>query len=215
VNPGCEGGHINNLLEERHSMANVEVVPLQVSFRDIAHSPAIEARVRKHAAKLSRFHQRITACRVVIAAPEREHHKERLYVVRVSIALPGGNIHINRSPRLDLAHADVYVAIRDAFAAAVRRIEDFARRLEGRVKRHEVEPHGIVRRLDPGKGFGFIETATGDEVYFNRKSVLKDAFKRLKPGSKVRFVLAPQVRGASQEASTVRIVGKHNPVEAR
>ena len=44
--------------------------PLEISFRDIDHSPAVETRIRKEAAKLHRFHQRITACRVVVAAPE-------------------------------------------------------------------------------------------------------------------------------------------------
>jgi cold shock CspA family protein len=122
-------------------MANEENFPLQISFRDIPPSPAIEARVRRNAAKLGRFHQRITSCRVVTAAPERQHHKERLYV------------------------------------------------------------------------YGFIESSTGDDVYFNRNSVLDGAFLRLKPGSKVRFVSAPGARGRSPEASTVRIVGKHNLVD--
>ncbi len=194
-------------------MANEENFPLQISFRDIPPSPAIEARVRRNAAKLGRFHQRITSCRVVIAAPERQHHKERLYVVRISIAVPGGTIWINRGRSLNSAHADVYVAIRDGFAAAVRRLEDIVRRHDGRVKRHAAQPHGVVSLLYPEEGYGFIESSTGDEVYFNRNSVLDGAFLRLKPGSKVRFVSAPGARGRSPEASAVRIVGKHNLVD--
>ncbi|HEV3242661.1 MAG TPA: hypothetical protein VGY14_05390 [Methyloceanibacter sp.] len=34
------------------------------------------------------------------------------------------------------AHEDVYVAIRDSFDAAVRQLEDHARRLRGDVKSH-------------------------------------------------------------------------------
>jgi hypothetical protein len=73
----------------------------------------------------------------VISAPERQHHRERLYSVRINLAVPGGTIWINRGNPWERAHADVYVAIRDAFNAAVRRLEDFARRRDGRVKRHQ------------------------------------------------------------------------------
>ena len=125
---------------EHMSMNDAEDFPLQIAFRDIAPSPAIEARIRRSAKKLARFHQRITHCRVVVSAPERGHHRERVYVVRISIASPGGTIWINRGSKLDFAHADVYVAIRDAFDAAVRRLEDFVRRRDGRVKQHAVEP---------------------------------------------------------------------------
>jgi ribosome-associated translation inhibitor RaiA len=114
-----------------------DVFPLQIAFRDIDHSTAVEAEVRAGARKLARFHRHITNCRVVISAPEGQHHRERLYSVRINLAVPGGAIWINRSNPRERAHADVYVAIRDAFNAAVRRLEDFARRRDGRVKRHE------------------------------------------------------------------------------
>jgi len=120
-------------------MENEAGFPLQISFRDIAPSPAIEKRVRTHAAKLGRFHPRITSCRVVVSAPERLHHRERLYLVRISIAVPGGTIWINRGSQPHSAHVDVYVAIRDAFAAAVRRLEDRVRRQDGRVKRRTAD----------------------------------------------------------------------------
>ena len=51
-----------------------------------------------------------------------------------------GTLSIKRGNQLKLAHTDGYVAMRDAFNAAVRRLEDFVRRQEGRVKRHAVEP---------------------------------------------------------------------------
>jgi len=196
-------------------MAKEPEFPLQISFRDIEPSPAIEALVRRNAAKLGRFHQRITSCGVVIAAPAHQHHRERLYLIHINIAAPGGTIWINRDRDLNVAHTDVHVAIRDAFAAAVRRLEDFVRRQNGQLKRHAMEPHGVVSLLHREEGYGFIETAAGDEVYFTRNSVLRGAFRRLRAGSKVRFVTAPRTRGRTQQASTVRIIGKHNLVERR
>jgi cold shock CspA family protein len=186
---------------------------LQIAFRDIEPSPAIEAKVHAAARKLARFHSRITNCRVVVAAPETHHHRERLFVVRINLEVPGGTIWINRGNQLNLAHTDVYVAIRDAFNAAVRRLEDFVRRHESKVKRHEPEPQGVVSMMNYDEGYGFIATQTGDEVYFHRTSVVNDAFKRLKNGAKVRFTLGTRPRGGSLQASTVHIAGKHNPVE--
>jgi cold shock CspA family protein len=194
-------------------MNDSDNIPLQIAFRDIAPSAAIEARIRRSVRKLTQFHPRIVGCRVVVSAPERQHHKERLYVVRISVAVPGGTIWINRGSRLDFAHADVYVAIRDAFNAAARRLEDFVRRRGGRVKQHAVEPQGVVRALNRREGYGFIATPTGDEIYFHKTSVLHDAFNRLKAGSKVRFVLGTRPSGASPQASTVRLVGKHSLAE--
>lgn len=195
-------------------MTNADRFPLQIAFRNIDSSAAIQAKIRENAAKLGRFHQRITSCRVVVSAPEKRHHRERLYIVRINLAVPGGTIWINRGNAQKAAHTDVYVAIRDAFAAAVRKLEDQVRRQEGSVKRHEIEPHGVVTLLNSDEGYGFIETPTGDEIYFHRTSVINDAFGRLKAGSKVRFVLGTKARGSSPQASTVRVVGKHSLVEA-
>jgi cold shock CspA family protein len=194
-------------------MTNDKDFPLQIAFRNIDPSPAIETKVRAAARKLARFHSRITACRVVVSAPEKQHHRERLFMVRISLAVPGGTIWINRGSHLKLAHTDVYVAIRDAFDAAVRRLEDFVRRHESKVKHHEPEPHGVVSMMNRDEGYGFIATPTGDEVYFHRTSVVNDAFKRLKSGAKVRFTLGTKPRGSSPQASTVHIIGKHNPIE--
>ena len=194
-------------------MTNAKDFPLQIAFRNIDPSPAIETKVRTAARKLARFHGRITTCRVVVAAPEKQHHRERLFMVRISLVVPGGTIWINRGSHLKLAHTDVYVAIRDAFNAAVRQLEDFVRRHESKVKRHEPEPHGVVSMMNRDEGYGFIATEAGDEVYFHRTSVVDDAFKRLKDGTKVRFALGTRPGGRSLQASTVHIAGKHRPVE--
>jgi ribosomal subunit interface protein len=128
-------------------------IPLQISFRNMDPSPAIEARIREKAAKLERFHDRIIGCNVVVEAPHRHHHKGKLYSVRVDISVPGKDIVVDRAKPLDHAHEDVYVAIRDAFNAAARRLEDHNRRMRGDVKTHAAPPHGTVARLFDDYGF--------------------------------------------------------------
>jgi ribosomal subunit interface protein len=111
-------------------------VPLQISFRNMDPSPAIEARIREKAAKLERFFDRIVGCEVTVEAPHRHHHKGKLYHVRIDIAVPGKDVHVGHAGPLDHAHEDVYVAIHHAFDAAVRQLEDHVRRMRGDIKSH-------------------------------------------------------------------------------
>jgi len=50
-------------------------IPLQITIRDIPASDALEARIRKKAAKLEEFHPRITRCRVMVEEA-RKHWQE-------------------------------------------------------------------------------------------------------------------------------------------
>jgi ribosome-associated translation inhibitor RaiA len=111
-------------------------LPLQIQFHGIDHSDAIEARVRQKAAKLDRLYGHIMGCRVVIDAPHRHQRKGNTYNVRIDLTVPGGEIVVNRDPADDGSHTDVYVALRDAFNAAGRALEDFARRQRGDIKSH-------------------------------------------------------------------------------
>lgn len=108
----------------------------QVSFDDIPVDEAVRDAALEHVAELERFSQRITGCHVVVAQPHRHHRGGRLYSVRIDLIVPGGEIVVNRDQHLDHAHEDVFVALRDAFAAARRRLEDHVRRMRGDEKRH-------------------------------------------------------------------------------
>lgn len=103
-------------------------------------SDAVEAEVRDRAAKLEQFFDRITSCRVVVELPHQHHRKGKLYQVRIDITVPGREIAVTHEGPQNHAHEDVYVAIRDAFNAAGRRLEDYARQRRGKVKRHEPGP---------------------------------------------------------------------------
>jgi len=107
-------------------------LPVQITYRGMESSAALDDAVREKAAKLEQFHPRITSCRVVIEQPAHHKAKGKEFVVRIDLTAPGGEIAVNRD------HAeDVYVALRDAFDAARRKLEDFAREQRGDVKHHE------------------------------------------------------------------------------
>ncbi len=111
-------------------------IPVQITFRDMEPSPAIEERVRERAAKLERFYDRITSCRVLVEEPHLHQHKGKLFHVRIDVTVPGGELVANRSHDDNHAHEDVYVAIRDAFRAIERQLEEHAQKKKGRVKTH-------------------------------------------------------------------------------
>jgi cold shock CspA family protein/ribosome-associated translation inhibitor RaiA len=186
-------------------------IPLQITFKDMDPSPAIEARIREKAEKLERFHDRIVGCDVTVEAPHRRHRKGKLYNVRVAVSVPGPNVFIDHAGPLDHAHEDVNVAIRDAFDAAGRVLEDHVRRMRGDVKLHEAPLHGTVVRLF--EDYGFIETSDGLDVYFHRNSVADDAFDTLEVGREVRLVIAEKEGIEGPQASTVTPIGKHHIVE--
>lgn len=110
--------------------------PLDISFRNMDHSPAVETRIREKVGKLSRLYNRIVGCTVVVEAPHRHQHKGKLYRVHIDISVPGKDLVVDRAKPLDHAHEDVYLAVRDAFKAAERQLEDHARRMRGDVKSH-------------------------------------------------------------------------------
>ena len=110
--------------------------PLDISFRNMDPSPAVETRIREKVAKLSRLYNRIIGCSVVVEAPHRHQHKGKLYRVHIDIGVPGKDLVVDRAKPLDQAHEDVYLAVRDAFKAAERQLEDHSRRMRGDVKSH-------------------------------------------------------------------------------
>lgn len=183
-------------------------LPLQVTFRNMPPSEAIEADIREHAAKLDQFYDRIGSCRVMVEAPHRHHHQGNLYHVRIDLTVPGEELIVKRDPPEHQAHEDMYVAIRDAFDAAKRELQNYAERQRGETKTHEVPLHGRVGSLFPDEGYGFIEASDGREIYFHQNSLFNAAFSDLEVGSEVRFAEEEGDRGT--QASTVRLIGKHH-----
>jgi len=107
-------------------------IPLQITIRDVEHSEALEAHIRGKVEKLEEFFKHITSCRVVVEVPHKHHHQGKQFNVRIDIGVPGSEIVVNRD------HAeDIYVALRDAFDAAKRQLEDYARKIRGDIKTHE------------------------------------------------------------------------------
>jgi cold shock CspA family protein/ribosome-associated translation inhibitor RaiA len=197
---------------------------LQITFRNMKPSTEIEKWIRAEAAKLDTFYSQVMGCRVAIEVPHRHHRKGSPYHIRIDLTVPRGEIVVKREPSLSararhlgegeirkqaevkIPHKQLRQAIDDAFKAAGRRLQDYARRQRGDIKSPTLFPEAYVSNLLPQEGYGFLTSEDGREIYFHKNSVLGRAFPRLKVGTTVRFVEEPGEKGP--QASTVRIVSK-------
>ena len=99
----------------------------QVTFDGIPVSDAVQQACWKEAEKLDRYYDRITSCRVVIAQPHTHHEQGNLFSVRVTLEVPGETLAVHREPSQHHKSEDVHVALREAFDAARRRLQDFVK----------------------------------------------------------------------------------------
>lgn len=189
-------------------MNAAQPIPLQINFRNLETSEAVEARVRSKVDKLGHFYPTINSCRVVIEQRHRHHTQGNHFHVRIDLKVPGHELIAGREPDQNHAYTDVYVALRDAFSAMRRRLEDLARHQQGHVKHHEEKRHGHITEIAPDKTFGRIESVDGRWLYFHRNSLIGEDFDKLQVGTPVYFV--EDMGNEGPRASSVYPVGKHH-----
>lgn len=93
----------------------------------------------------------ITGCRLRVEVPHRQHQKGKRLHVRIDLNLPGKEIIVKREPAVSPRprmrattpttkppHADLRLVIHEASKAAGRRVQDFARSQQGRIKAHQL-----------------------------------------------------------------------------
>jgi len=100
-------------------------LPLQITSRNVSLSESAEQSIREKAAKLDQFFDQIMGCRVLVESPHRHQQRGNQYNVRLDITVPGSEIVIKREENEDL-----YVAIRDAFDAAQRKVKEHSAKLK-------------------------------------------------------------------------------------
>jgi len=100
-------------------------VPLQITFHNLPHSEAIATRIEQQFEKLCHYCDRILRCQVIVEVPHRHHHDKNPYHIRINLSLPGEELAIDKDKSGNY-HDNAYIAIRDAFNAAQRKLKRFA-----------------------------------------------------------------------------------------
>lgn len=183
------------------------IIPLQLTFRGMEPSPAISAKIHQKAERLERFHDRITTMRIVFEQLHHHHHQGNLFHVRIDLTLAGGEIVVGSEHHDKHSHEDPYVAIRDAFDALGRKLDEFVRMQEHHERLRVIPMHGTVTRVDTKAGFGRIASPDGAQIYFHKKSV-DGAFEELQPGAPVGFDLYDGEGPEGLQASAVRPISR-------
>lgn len=140
--------------------------PLQITFRGIDHSQAVETAIHRRATRLARFSGQITRLHVTVDMPHQHRHRGNHYAIHIHIITPSGEVVVTRDPSLDDSHSDFQSVLRDTFDAAVRHLESDAQQAQTEAKDRSNPPPGRVTRLFPDQRYGFLTTAEGEDVYF-------------------------------------------------
>ena len=178
------------------------MIAAQITFKDMPISPTIEQNIRKRVDKLKRYFNGLSSCRVVVEQPQKHKHQGKLYNVRIDLTVPGKELAVTHK-----IHQDIYIAIREAFSAAGRQLEEHGRKRHGHVKTHDDLLHGHVARMVKDEGYGFIEGIDGYEYYFSVTNVAHPSLGHLLIGDAVEFT--SKWLGDSKQAQHV-VKERHN-----
>ena len=183
-------------------------VPLEVSYRNVEKTDALEALVQEKVDKLEEVCDHISSCRIAIEKAHDHPSSGSPYRVRIDLTVPPRHeLAVTKSPDEGTQYEPLEAVIRDAFEAARRQLAELNERQHQKVKSHPTqEMTGIVTKLSADEGYGFIKSLEGQEIYFNRNSVLSNDFDRLEIGTGVQFFAQEGDEGL--RASTVGIVNK-------
>lgn len=185
--------------------------PLQLTFKGMKSSPALEALVRERVNRLERLYPRLVGCRVVVEVPHRGSGTAKTpLAVSVEAEVPGHGIAVGRD-KVDRREAkqDHTAALNNAFEAVERqliRIED--------ARSHEALAHatdgqsGMITRLFAEQGYGFIEIGSAPELYFTRNAIVGADFDQLEIGTMVQVTRTTDEGPMGPQASAVRLLDR-------
>ena len=164
-------------------------IPLEIVFEDFPPSLTIENAIAKEARALERLSAHILRCRVAVRKPHKHNHKGAEYDIHIHLTLPNRReIVVSRAPGKPARREVANAAVRDAFKAAKRQLEDAMRMMRRQIKTHEEGfQQGRILRLHRPEGYGIIERGDGMELYFHRNAAESPDFEALEEGMEVQY----------------------------
>ncbi len=102
---------------------------VDVVYRDLDASSALNSIIHKKFAKLSRYSDQITRSRVVLDTPHSHKHKGKQYRASIELSVKGTPVTITHDD------SSIHLAVRDAFSIAERKLKNITgKRVAGRHK---------------------------------------------------------------------------------
>ncbi|RYY74830.1 MAG: ribosome-associated translation inhibitor RaiA [Gammaproteobacteria bacterium] len=95
---------------------------VDVLYRDLEASPALNEIISKKLEKLNRYSDQIIHSRVVLDTPHNHKHKGKQFRASIEIDIKGHPIAVAQD------NESIHVAVRDAFITAERKVKQIAAR---------------------------------------------------------------------------------------
>ena len=106
---------------------------VEVHFHGIEKSEAVEQRVREKVAKLKKHFTQMTSCRVAVEVPQRKADRPKIYQIKIEIGVPRrAPVIVSHERTGSHANEDLPLAIREAFEAALRKVDGMSAKLTQR-----------------------------------------------------------------------------------
>lgn len=165
---------------------------LEVESRNIAMTPRWKTEIEERMATLQRGHDDIIHGRVTLT--KNRHHKKLDNVAEALVLVTVPTRHTITSRKEDKTFEE---AIRAAFDAVAIELRKYREKRADKVVRIEPLPQlcGVVSKVFPHLGYGFILKDGGGEVYFHKNAVKGIPFDDMEDGQEVLFESEPGEKG--------------------
>lgn len=174
------------------------IMNLEIESRNVTMTPRWKTEIEDRMVKLAAGRRDLLHGRVTLTK-NRHHRKHRLVAEAVVVlTLPGR--HTITARKEDKTFEE---AIRSAFKAVEIELEKYReKRSSKEIRVPPVPPlRGVISKVFPEEGYGFILQEGGGEVYFHRNAVHGVQFEDLEDGMEVAFNVEPGEKGL--QATTV------------
>ncbi|MBI3603064.1 MAG: HPF/RaiA family ribosome-associated protein [Nitrospirae bacterium] len=173
---------------------------LHIESRNVAMTPRWKSEIEKRMEDLNGGHEDILHARVTLT--KNRHHKKLTNVAEtlVVVTLPGRHTFTARKEDKTFEEA-----IRSSFAAVEIELRKYREKRASKEVRLPIIPlRGVICKLFPKEGYGFILQEGGGEVYFHKNALHGLKFEELEDGTEVALNVEPGEKGP--QATTVNPV---------
>ena len=173
---------------------------LHIESRNVAMTPRWKTEIEARMAELQAGHDDVIHARVTLT--KNPHHKKARNVAEalVVVTLPGRHTLTARKEEKTFEEA-----IRAAFfSVEIELRKHREKRASKEIRVTPIPLRGVICKLFPQEGYGFILQEGGGEIYFHQNAVHGLQFEELEDGMEVAFNVEPGEKGP--QATTVNPV---------
>lgn len=183
---------------------------LEIESRNVAMTPRWKAEIEARMADLQRRHEDVIHGRVTLI--KNRHHKKQAHVAEAVVVVSAPGRHTMTARKEDKTFEEAIRAAFDAIAIELRKYRE--KRARTAIRTEPIPPfRGVVCKLFPNEGYGFILKDGGGEVYFHKHAVRDVTFQDLEDGQEVVFNVEDGRKGP--QATVVRPVPAIQPQNIR